>query len=200
MCSVWWKNKYGHYSLFSNLKILKYNSVNGLNLLTWCWNSFTTAKKGLSDFQFLQWKNLDLFPSFFIVKTNGFSDHVFTSSANPDSVRRIHCQIRTKKLFVQKERVQLNRVQNKSNFTRKLANFYLLNVASIRFSTFENVVLDENILKIGRKKLIEIFFKSKIQNKIYFTRKLCNFYLRNVDSIRFSILKNMVLEKKSLKL
>ena len=125
--------------------------MNGLNLLTWCLNSFTTAKKGLSDFQFLQWKNLDLFPSFSIVKTNGFSDHVFTSSANPDSIRRIHCQIRTKKLFVQKERFQLNRVQNKSNFTRKLANFYSSNVASIRFSTFKNVVLDENIPKIGKK-------------------------------------------------
>ena len=172
--------------------------MNGLNLLTGCGNSFTTAKKGLSDFQFLQWKTLDLFPSFSIVKTNGFSDHVFTSSANPDSIRRIHCQIRTKKLFVQKERFQLNRVQNKSNFTRKLANFYLSNVASIRFSTFKNVVLDENILKIGGKKLLENFFKSKIQNKIYFTRKLCNFYLRNVDSIRFSILKNIVLDTKNV--
>ena len=125
--------------------------MNGLNLLTWCLNSFTTAKKGLSDFQFLQWKNLDLFPSFSIVKTNGFSDHVFTSSANPDSIRRIHCQIRTKKLFVQKEIFQLNRVENKSNFTRKLANFYLSNVASLRFSTFKNVVLDKNIVKIEKK-------------------------------------------------
>ena len=52
--------------------------MNGLNLLTGCGNSFTTAKKGLSDFQFLQWKNLDLFPSFSIVKTNGFTDRVFT--------------------------------------------------------------------------------------------------------------------------
>ena len=172
--------------------------MNGLNLLTGCGNSFTTAKKGLSDFQFLQWKNLDLFPSFSIVKTNGFSDYVFTSNANPDSIRRIHCQIRTKKIFVQKERFQLNRVRNKSNFTRKLANFYLGNVASIRFSTFKNVVLDENILKIGGKILLENFFMSRIQNKIYFTRKLCNFYLRNVDSIRFSILKNIVLDTKNV--
>ena len=81
-------------------------------------------------------------------------------------------------------------------FTR--ANFYLSNVASIRFSTFKNVVLDENILKIGGKKLLENFFMSRIQNKIYFTRKLCNFYLRNVDSIRFSILKNIVLDTKNV--
>ena len=47
--------------------------------------------------------------------------------------------------------------------------------------------------------MIEIIFKSKIKNKIYFTRKLCNFYLRNVDSIRSSILKNIVLYKKMLK-
>ena len=78
--------------------------MNGLNLLTGCGNSFTTVKKGLSDFQFLQWKNLDLFPSFSIVKTNGFSDHVFTSSANPDSIRRIHCQIRTKKKYSSKKK------------------------------------------------------------------------------------------------
>ena len=77
--------------------------MNGLNLLTGCGNSFTTAKKGLSDFQFLQWKNLDLFPSFSIVKTNGFSDYVFTSNANPDSIRRIHCQIRTKKYSSKKK-------------------------------------------------------------------------------------------------
>ena len=43
-------------------------------------------------------------------------------------------------------------VQNKSNFTRKLANFYLSNVASIRISTFENVVLDTKNVEIGQKK------------------------------------------------
>ena len=139
--------------------------MNGLNLLTGCGNSFTTAKKGLSDFQFLQWKNLELFPSFSIVKTNGFSDYVFTSNANPDSIRRIHCQIRTKKIFVQKERFQLNRVRNKSDFTRKLANFYLGNVASIRFSTFKNVVLDENILKIGGKNRLKIFSSPRFKIK-----------------------------------
>ena len=48
-----------------------------------------------------------------------------------NSIRRIHCQIRTKILLVQKERVQLNRVQNKSNFIKKIAFFYLSNVASI---------------------------------------------------------------------
>ena len=89
------------------------------------------------------------FSQFFHCKNKRFF-RPFTSSANPDSIRRIHCQIRTKKLFVQKERFQLNRVQNKSNFTRKLANFYLSNVASIQFSTFKNVVLDENIVKIGK--------------------------------------------------
>ena len=32
--------------------------------------------------------------------------------------------------------------------TRKLSNFYLGNVASIRFNTLENIVLDTNIIKI----------------------------------------------------
>ena len=33
-------------------------------------------------------------------------------------------------------------------FINKLSNFYLCNVASIRFNTLENIVLDTNIIKI----------------------------------------------------
>ena len=69
------------------------------------------------------------------------------------------------KLRVLKEIVQLDRVQNKSNFTRKLANFYLSNVASLRFSTFKNVVLDENILKIGGKNCSKIFSSPRFKIK-----------------------------------
>ena len=91
------------------------------------------------------------FSQFFHCK-NGFSNHVFTIVVVRTLILDVYIvKFEQKKIFVQKERVQLNRSQDKSNFTRKLANFYLLNVASIRFSAIENVVLDENILKIGRK-------------------------------------------------
>ena len=48
--------------------------------------------------------------------------------------------------------------------TRKLSNFYLGNIASIRFNTLKNIVLDTNIIKIFQKKIpYQIFFlKSRI--------------------------------------
>ena len=47
----------------------------------------------------------------------------------------------------------------KNAVTRKLSNFYLGNVASIRFNTLESIVLDTNIIKIWQKKfLTKIFF------------------------------------------
>ena len=48
-------------------------------MLKWLYN----CQKRFIRFLVFTWKNLDLFPSFSVVKTNGLSDHVFTGRANP---------------------------------------------------------------------------------------------------------------------